>query len=396
MSPLPELAIRRVQIQNYKSIAACNVELGRLSILVGRNGIGKSNFLDALSFVADSLNYSLDHALRTRGGINDVRRRSSERPTHFSIRIEVVLPGGQVGSYGFKIGAKSGGGFEVTNEECSIAAPGHLDQSFYKIRKKKLTHHSLATAPAHTNDRLYLVLLSGDPEFRPLYDALSRITHYNIVPDRIREFKPASEGHILAKEGSNLAAVLAQIDGPTKERILLFLATVVPGIKSIARKALGGAETIEFQQTSDEEHKPQKFLANSMSDGTLRALGILVALFQGDSKRAPSIPIVAIEEPEAALHPAAAGVLCDALREASERRQVIVTSHSPDLLDRPSLTAEDLLAVNTQAGATVIAPIDETGRLAIRDELMTAGDLLRNDQIKVDREVLSQQDLKLF
>jgi recombinational DNA repair ATPase RecF len=64
-----------VALKNYKSIAACAVELGGLTFLVGPNGAGKSNFLDALRFVADSLRTSLEHALRDRGGINEVRRR---------------------------------------------------------------------------------------------------------------------------------------------------------------------------------------------------------------------------------------------------------------------------------------------------------------------------------
>src|SRR3954468_7995627 len=61
--------LRRVVLSNYRSIAACDVRLGPLRFLVGPNGSGKSNFLDALRFVADSLQTSVDHALRERGGI---------------------------------------------------------------------------------------------------------------------------------------------------------------------------------------------------------------------------------------------------------------------------------------------------------------------------------------
>lgn len=68
--------LRRVLLKHYKSIANCSVQLGPLNFLVGPNGAGKSNFLDALRFVTESLNTSLDHALRERGGIREVRRRS--------------------------------------------------------------------------------------------------------------------------------------------------------------------------------------------------------------------------------------------------------------------------------------------------------------------------------
>src|ERR1044071_3474598 len=98
--------LSRVVLENYKSIAACDVRLGPLMFLVGPNGSGKSNFLDALRFVSDALGTSLDHAIRERGGINEVRRRSSGHPTHFGIRLEVSL-GESHGHYAFNVGAKS-------------------------------------------------------------------------------------------------------------------------------------------------------------------------------------------------------------------------------------------------------------------------------------------------
>ena len=72
--------LTRVTIRNYKSIAACKVDLSQLMFLVGPNGSGKSNFLDAIRFVADALRTSLDHALRDRGTIKEVRRRSGGHP----------------------------------------------------------------------------------------------------------------------------------------------------------------------------------------------------------------------------------------------------------------------------------------------------------------------------
>jgi predicted ATPase len=118
-----------------------------------------------------------------------------------------------------------------------------------------------------------------------------------------------------------------------------------------------------------------------MSDGTLRALAILVALFQrSDIGSKPTM--VAIEEPETGLHPAGAGILLDALREGASRGQVIVTSHSPDLLDNRAILSEWILAVDASHGSTVIAPLDAAARSTLRDRLYTAGELLRMDQLK--------------
>ncbi len=67
--------INRVILRNYKSIATCNVKLGPLTYLIGANGSGKSNFLDALHLIRDALNGTLDNALNERGGLSEVRRR---------------------------------------------------------------------------------------------------------------------------------------------------------------------------------------------------------------------------------------------------------------------------------------------------------------------------------
>jgi predicted ATPase len=60
--------ITRVVLENYKSIAFCDVKLGPLAILVGPNGAGKSNFLDALRFLSEAVNGFVENALHDRGG----------------------------------------------------------------------------------------------------------------------------------------------------------------------------------------------------------------------------------------------------------------------------------------------------------------------------------------
>ena len=86
--------ITRVVLRNFKSIGYCDVRLGPLTYLVGVNGSGKSNFLDALHLVRDALNGSFDNALNERGGLSEVRRRSSGHPTHFGIRLEFAMSSG--------------------------------------------------------------------------------------------------------------------------------------------------------------------------------------------------------------------------------------------------------------------------------------------------------------
>jgi len=387
MSP-SQTFLRRAVLKNYKSIAACDVTLDPLTFLAGPNGAGKSNFLDALRFVTDSLRSSLEHALRDRGGINDVRRRSGGHPNHFGLRLFFTLPSGEEGHYAFRIGARPQGGFEVQDEECKIYSPQALSETHYFRIKSGEVKESSQQGPTASIDRLYLVSASGLPAFRPVYEALSHMGFYSLNPDRIRDLQSPDAGQLLARDGSNITSVLAQLkkhNSNRKQRIEEYLSKVVPGVHGVDVKVIGPKETLEFRQQVAGSKDPWRFLAANMSDGTLRALGILVALFQARNGSS-SVPLVGIEEPEIALHPAAAGLLLDGLREASRSTQVIVTSHSPDLLDDQQLDAHSILAVYAEAGSTHIAALDEAGRTAVLKRLYTPGELLRLNQMRPDPE----------
>ncbi len=391
--------ITRVILKNYKSIAACDVHLGPLMFLVGRNGSGKSNFLDALRFVADALNTSLDHAIRDRGGINDVRRRSRGHPHHFSIRLEFILPEGFTGYYAFQIGAGKSEGhneYRVQTEECKLQNEKLLEpEVYFRVDEGVLTDTSVAVAPVVSTDRLYLVNASGLPEFRAVYDAFSRMGFYNLNPDKIRELQNPDPGDVLMRDGGNLTSVLTQLSPTVKTNIEEYLESVVPGVHAVDVKAWGPMATLEFRQKIAGDKNPWRFHSNNMSDGTLRVLGILVALFQGDHNNQKRVPLVGIEEPEIALHPAAAGVLLDALRDGAHKTQVITTSHSPDLLEDKHLDVDSILAVEAYDGNTVIAPVDEVSRSVVRDKLFTIGELLRKDQLEPDEaSVISPEKAK--
>ena len=377
--------ITRVVLKNYKSIAACDVRLQPLTFLVGRNGTGKSNFLDALRFVADALNSSLDHALRARGGINDVRHRSPGHPNHFNIELEFTLPNSATGYYAFSIESRSRGRYVVQTEECRVQrAQDNTPEAYFRVDNGKTIDTSVKVAPAAVNDRLYLVNASGLPEFRPVYDAFSRMGFYNLNPDIIRDLQDPDPGDMLMQDGSNLNSVFKQLSSDVQKNIEEYLAVIVPGVYKVHARKCGPKETLQFRQYVAEDKDSLIFYANNMSDGTLHALGILVALFQGDDDAQKRVTLVGIEEPETALHPGAVAVLLDSLRDAANRTQVIITTHSPELLDDKHLDVESILAVEAHDGTTEIADVDDVSRSALRKRLCTAGELLRNDQLQPD------------
>jgi predicted ATPase len=395
--------IRRVTIRNYKSIAACQVELGPLMFLVGPNGAGKSNFLDALRFVADALRTSIDHALRERGTIGEVRRQSGGHPNHFALRLDFTLPSGQTGHYAIRVGAKSGAAFEVQDEECQIFPAGSNGPvHHFRIKSGSLHSSSVVAMPAALSDRLFLVAASGVPEFRPVFDALSRMEVYNLNPNAIAAPQRPDPGDILRRDGGNAASVYQRFTPAARNIVRESLSRIVPAVSDAEVKVLGSQEMIEFRQIFKGQALPSQFMAAAMSDGTLRAFGLLLAVFQAVSAGDDGIPplLIGLEEPEIALHPAAASVLLSALRQGAEHCQILVTSHSPELLDNPDILADAVLAVDNEAGLTRIGRIDQAGLDMLREKLFTPGELLRQNQLVPEpatlMDVSDDGELNLF
>ena len=264
--------LTRVALRNYKSIAACDVSPAQLAFLVGPNGSGKSNFLDALRFVADAVRFSLDHALRDRGGISEVRRRSGGHPNHFGIRVDLGLAESSV-SYAFTVGAKPRGGYEVQREQCRVSRYDGGGRHYYKVARGRVVDSTVSPAPAAADDRLYLVNVSGVEAFRPVYDALVGMGFYNLNPEAIRELQSPDPGDLLKRDGSNIASVLGSLGARSprlKQRIEEYLGKVVSGVSGVDDRSVGPKETLEFKQEVRGARHPWRFFASNMSDGTLR------------------------------------------------------------------------------------------------------------------------------
>jgi predicted ATPase len=385
--------LNRVRIRNYKSIGWCDITLGRMTLLVGRNGSGKSNLLDALRFILDALVTSLDHAIKSRGGIDEVRRKSTGHPHNFSIQVDLSVGPLDFADYRFEIGARPKGGFVVKEESLQVKNTRGETIASYAVREGEVVRSSVENMPPGIPERLYLVTAAGRREFLPVYDALMAMGFYNLNPEQMKDIQSPDAGELLRRDGSNIASVISRLetDRPElKNRIREYLRAIVPDIEDFERVAIGHKETLKFKQAVKGSQHPWGFNAVSISDGTLRSLGILVAAMQLVNRRSP-IHLVGIEEPESALHPAAAGALMDSLREAAQHTQVLLTTHSPDILDTFDPIEETLLVLQSRQGETAIAPVDAASVSAIQEHLYSAGDLLRMDQLQPDENDVRRQ-----
>lgn len=391
-------SITRLALRQYKSIERCDIELGPISILVGRNGVGKSNIVDALRFVADAVRNTLEYAIRERGGIDQVRRKSlGGRPTHPGIRLELLLPNDRTATYAFKIAAVQGRGFRVDNEVCEVRDSSERAIAAFEVANGQIEKWiSKSPAPAAVADRLFLVNASGLPEFRPVFDVLARMTFHNLNPEAMKYPQRPEPGELLSHDGRNLASVIKQLQSSNElglDRVSIYLRAIGIPVTTIRHKQAGALETIEVAHEVEvpEGLRNSNFDAISLSDGTIRAIGILVSLVSARGRDAGGPTLVGIEEPETALHPAAAAALMDALTEGATRTQLIVTCHSPDLLEHEGVTPQMIRPVLLDKGRTVVGSLSPAKADLLRNHLTTAGELLRLDQLEPDPEDLRRQ-----
>lgn len=221
-----------------------------------------------------------------------------------------------------------------------------------------------------------LVALSGGLP-QQLMLTLRDMAFYAIDPATLRRPQRPSAASPLHEQGINLASVLQGLaDTPALEAINDALGAIVGNVAINDVSDVGGYLVTRLREHVHSQHNGERTISSPhQSEGTLRVIGMLTARYQE-----PPRHLLALEEPELNLHPGAIGVLCDVLQEASLRSQVIITTHSPDVLSR--LPVEALRVLEKRAGATSVGLIDAVQRHAILEQLFSAGDLMRIEGLR--------------
>jgi hypothetical protein len=231
-----------------------------------------------------------------------------------------------------------------------------------------------------------------DPDWG-LAHALRYMGFYNFQPDAMRRLQHPSPQWLLEGDGSNIASVISStqdLDPSAIDPVKRYLAVITEPVELQGPIRYGEYETLRFVVRRPGLDRGIDFDAVSMSDGTLRTLGALVAAFQVVGQY--GYPrLVAIEELETSLHPAAMRALVDALDEATLRTQILLTTHSAEMLDNPTIRPESIRVVQMIDGQTVIAPVDKASVEIVARNLNTLGGLEREDQLGPDLDDRDRQ-----
>ena len=418
--------ITKLWARNFRSIESTELELDPLTVLVGQNASGKSNLLDIAGFLGDIARYSLEAAVTRRGGMGSIGRRypdDSVATLEIGLRQEVPNAYAERAvEYGFELIGRGESDYrikrefaklvslethrklaevEITDGRLTLPKFDDLDQQplvtdagrsqprFSTIRNilmEEFGDYDLQLIPARPSrvSSLVAVMMSGistsdqDSHFRlhaaleRLKEKLSEIRLYHIFPNSLREPQKVAESHPLDVRGENLASTLKDMEQkgnrflPELKKALNY---AVPGICDIRVSSAGSYNVIELKHAGDSPTDREMWFDLSYeSDGTVRLLAMLTALFQE-----PALALIGLEEPELAIHPGAMAVLADTMQEAASRGQILVTTHSPDLINR--IPVENIRAVSSESGSTNVDRVSDDQMNSIMDGLFLPGEL---------------------
>jgi len=377
-----DLKIRRLRLRNWKNFVDVEVSIADRVFLVGPNASGKSNFLDVFRFLRDLAlaGGGFQEAVRRRGGVSAIRCLAARRHPDVEVRIELADEKADV---------------EWTYE--LVFYQDNQRRPFIR-RERVLQNGEVLVDRPNTEDeddaarltQTYLEQVNVNKSFRSIAEFFTAIRYLHIVPQLVRD-PDRSVGRINDPFGGDFLEQVAKTPERTRKSRL-------GRIQKVLRLAVPQLEEIGLQRdargTPHLRGKYQHWRAQGawqteeqFSDGTLRLMGLLWACLETGGA-------LLLEEPELSLHTEVVRMLPQMLARVQRKnhRQIILSTHSAELLQDDGIGLDETLLIDVQAGgATVIAA---ASRSEIR-QLIEAGLSLADAVIPQTRPALTNQ-LALF
>jgi len=362
------MLIHRIRLTDVLSFGPDSQELKLepLNVLIGPNGSGKSNLIEAIGLLKAAPR-DLHAPIREGGGVHDWIWRGDGAGG--IAQIEAVLAYGEQRALRYTLTfLEKGQRFRVNSEELIPEQPDSVTSYPHFSTDGEVAHVDFVELGSENeetrmsamdihSDRSIFAQVRGPnyPQLAYTADQFERIRLFREwsfgrrAPARVPQ-KADLPNDFLAEDGTNLGLVLSRLrsDLKTKSRLLKALRELYEGVEEFDLIVEGGTVQIFLQE--DNIMIP----ATRLSDGTLRYLNLLAILCH---PKPP--PLVCIEEPELGLHPDILPGLADLLREASERCQLIVTTHSDTLVDALTDTPESVVVCEKEQGQTRMKRLDK-------------------------------------
>lgn len=336
--------IESVRVQNYRALRAVEFKnITPLTVLLGPNGSGKSTIFDVFNFLSECFRFGLRHAWDRRGRARELRTRGEEGPVVIELKYREIpkgQPKSRVITYHLAIDEGSKGPFVAEEWLRWTRGQGGRPFKFLDYRcgrgaaisgEEPDENATRLETPLQSSDLLAVSALGQFAEHPRVAALREFITDWYVSYlsiDDARGQPEAGPQERLSKTGDNLPNVIQYLKeqhGDELERIFATLRKRVPRLERVLAEAMpDGRLLLQIKDAPFE----RPILSKYASDGTLKLLAYLTVLYDPEPPQ-----FIGIEEPENFLHPKLLPELAEECRTATERSQLLVTTHSPFFLN---------------------------------------------------------------
>ena len=394
---LCRMPITCISVTNFKSFREMSFHPASFNILIGSNASGKSNLIQVFIFLRDIAKYGIGNAISLQGGVDYLRNTVIGPAEELSFKIEYTLEEKKRDVIGVREHAPiyfepshlmyefsirftdTQAGYEVPKDHLEItgdffgpATPGEktgpgcmilslvdgeiqynlVPPPGFVVRDEDLFPH-LFQKQENPFSRLIANIPMNVPGIPPLEWIFRGIKIYDFDPRLLKKAAPMLGKTELEKDGSNLAIVVKGIceDPERKTAFLNLVRDMLPFVDDIAvEKFLDMSLFMKVKEV----YSGNKYIPASMvSDGTINIAALIVALFFEER------PVTIIEEPERNIHPALISKLVAILRDASQRKQIIVTTHNPEMVKHVNIEDITLITRDRDGFSHLSRPVDK-------------------------------------
>lgn len=361
------MKVTRLKLTNWRNFLTVDVPLGDRMFIIGPNAAGKSNLLDVFRFLRDvaKTGGGLQQAINDRGGMSKIRCLAGRREGGVGIEVTLVdrTKSAEPWTYSlaFKVKERGDRSPRITHERVT-----HGDEVLLNRPEVVDEQDDLRLTQTH------LEQISANSKFRELARAFSNTQYLHLVPQLVkhpREFSgPGIAGDPFGRAFlENIAKTPEKTRSSRLAKIESALQCAVPQLKQLQHVVdieEGGVPHLEALY----EHwrpNPARQREREFSDGTLRLIGLFWSLLDGKS-------LLLLEEPELSLHAAIVKRLPELIAKLTKRRgrQVIISTHSSELLSSPGIGGEEILLLRPQPQGTYVSVAADDGDIR---QLLEAG-----------------------
>ena len=340
--------ISRVILKNWKNFKEVDVLLTERVFVVGPNASGKSNFLDVFRFLRDisKPGGGLQKAVLERGGISKIRCLAARQSPNVEIEIHIAKYGESVATWRYSIGIKQ----EVRGNRLPLLTHEKVWHGKTVVLNRP---DSLDVADQERLTQTHLEQINSNLKFREINKYLENTVYLHLLPQLLKHPQSFTGPDLPGDPfGKGFLERISKVNDKTRaawlKKIQLALKIAVPQFKEFYYTEESGRPHLEAVY----EHwrpKAGKQREEQFSDGTLRLIGLLWALQEGDG-------LLLLEEPELSLNGAIVSKIPALIYKLQrpKKRQIILTSHSTDLLNDRGISLDEIILLEPTTEGTMI------------------------------------------